>query len=95
MFGAVYYEIVALRFVRGRRRLRADSVDELVGAMVASFCAFVDMRWRFRGETYASDATTTRGAVVCDDASPEVEDFIVIRVPCRGGSSCLFSRDGA
>ena len=73
--------------------LAARGTDE--GSVAILFPFFeVDARTPFLGEMFASDATTTRGAVVRAELTAEEEAFVWARVPRRGGYSQLFVDEG-
>ncbi len=65
---------------RRRSPLSPSTVDELIGAMVASTLVAIDPRKPFLDEIHESDAATCRGAVVRAEVSPATEASLWARV---------------
>ena len=90
LFSEVYVWIADLKSSGGKKRMPPGVVDEFLGMAVLFPFFEVNARTPFLGEVFASDATTTRGAVVRAEVTPEQEAFAWARVPRRGGYSRLF-----
>lgn len=91
LLGSLYDEFARRRDGGGGACwLRAEGIDELLAVALLSPMYVSDLRAPFLGELFASDATTSRGAVVRAPVSPEVEAFVWSRLPRRGGYVRLF-----
>ena len=84
VFDAVYEVIQLQRLGLRSRRAEKAVTDELLAALLLSPVYFADARAPLSMTAYASDATTTRGAIVRAELTPEEAACVWSCTPRRG-----------